>query len=55
MNVASPTTPSPLVGATPFPLNTLNMNIQDDVKIDLEKIFGLDITDFYYYDVSARY
>lgn len=43
------------MATTPFPLDTQNMNIHDNVVIDLEKIFGLDITDFYYYDVSARY
>lgn len=52
-SVFTPTT----VAATSSPTESLhiktdNMNLVEGVEINFEKLFGLEVDDYYYYDVS---
>ena len=33
-------------------IKTANMNLAEGVEINFEKLFGLEVDDYYYYDVS---
>ena len=49
--VQQPVTPAGHTGS--MLLNKVDYaNVENDVTLNLEDIFGLDVTDFYYYDVS---